>query len=256
MSGTSLSGRVTLTVFVIVLASLTLSASLNYLKFERVLQRNEHARYEFIAHDLRGVIEDSMRIGLPLSALRSIQALLDRRRAGDRYLAQITVFDEAGARLYDTDRSAAAPVPQSWRDAAEHAHSGMSRTAGPVIIEPLVNNYGRMVGGLALRYSDAGLRRTMDAIGVILQQAILEAALPSMVALVLGVGLVLRDTRRRLHRTRQAVFEALTEAVPTDHPAAAARAEDAAPDRFEDAIRQALTAIRSTERSIETMDAR
>ena len=254
MSGTSLSGRVTLTIFVIVLVSLMLSAVLNYLKFEKVLKRNEHARYEFITHDLRSVTEDSMRIGLPLSALRSTQALIDRRRAGDRYIAQITVFDEAGNRLYDTDRSVVAAVPKIWRQAAVRPPGSGVGPGGPVIIEPLVNNYGRTVGGLALRYSEVGLRRTMQGIGVILEQAVLEAALPSMVVLALGLALAFRNARRRLNGTRHAAFASLTETVPPDPSAHDEHAP--VPERFEDAIEQALALIRRTERSLETMEAR
>lgn len=254
MSGTSLNGRVTLTIFVIVLTSLTLSAVLNYLKFQKVLERNEHARYEFIAYDLRGVIEDSMRIGLPLSSLRSTQALLDRRRAADRYIARITVFDETGLRLYDTDRTAAANVPSGWVHEALHPNARPSAAAGSTIIEPLANNYGRIVAGLALQYSEVGLQRTLQAISVILEQAILEAALPSMLALVAGVALVLRDTRRRLNGTRNAVFNALTETVAGD-PSLVDQPRPV-PEHIEDAIEDALAVIRRTEHSLEAIDAR
>ena len=132
-SGTSLVGRVTITAFVIVLASLVLSATLNLLKFEKVVRQKEQARFEFLTSDLASAVQDGMRIGLPLSALRSIQPLIDRRRTIDQLIERIVVFDEAGRRLYSTDRATSAeqPVPQQLAPSRPRERSCRGPPPGP-----------------------------------------------------------------------------------------------------------------------------
>ncbi|WP_191060591.1 hypothetical protein [Geminicoccus harenae] len=213
-SGTSLVGRLALTAFVLVLASLLLSAALNLLKFHRVVQQKEQARFEFLASDLAAAIQDGMRIGLPLSALRSIQPLIDRRRTIDRLIDWVVVFDDAGRRLYSTDRGAASdqPVPDAWRAAVHERQGeaiGQRRLDVSVIVVPLTNLFEQPVGGLALGYSEAGIERTMIAIRVILGQAILEASVPAAIVLILGIALVMHRSRRRMQASSHAIMDAI-----------------------------------------------
>ena len=251
LSGTSLVGRLTITAFVIVLASLVLSATLNLLKFEKVVRAKEQARFEFLTSDLAAAIQDGMRIGLPLSSLRSIQPLIDRRRTIDRLIAWIVVFDENGHRLYSTDRTTAAdqPVPDEWRNAAHASEADGSckpvRVAEPVIVMPLTNLFDQQVGGVALGYSENGIERTMEAIQVILGQAILEASVPSALALLLGVAVVMHRTRKRLEVSTSAVMAAIGDAGTAD----AGQVED--PDPVAGVIRRTLLRLNGAERSIE-----
>jgi hypothetical protein len=255
LSGTSLIGRLTLTAFVIVLASLVLSATLNMLKFEKVVRQKEQARFEFLASDLASAIQDGMRIGLPLSALRSIQPLIDRRRTIDRLIDWIVVFDENGRPLYGTDRTAAAdrPVPEEWQTAAHGSPTtgrlSAVRLDAPVIVVPLINLFDQQVGGLALGYSENGIEHTMDAILVILGQAILEASVPSALLLFLGVALVMRRTRKRLHASTAAVMVVIGDAASDTTDA------ENEQDPVADVIRKTLGRLGAAEQRIEQADA-
>lgn len=255
LSGTSLVGRLTITAFVIVLASLVLSATLNLLKFEKVVRAKEQARFEFLTSDLASAIQDGMRIGLPLSSLRSIQPLIDRRRTIDRLIESIVVFDENGHRLYSTDRTTAAdqPVPDVWRRAAQASVAEGTdkpvRVAEPVIVMPLTNLFDQQVGGVALGYSENGIERTMESIQVILGQAILEASVPSALALLLGVAVVMHRTRKRLEISTSAVMAAIGDAGT----AQAGKVEDS--DPVAGVIRRTLQRLNGAERSIEQADA-
>ncbi len=253
-SGTSLVGRLALTAFVIVLASLVLSATLNLLKFEKVVRQKEQARFEFLANDIASAIQDGMRIGLPLSALRSIQPLIDRRRTIDALIDWVVVFDENGRRLYATDRTTAPdmPVPDAWRDALHDSSAAAPaavRLDEPVIVVPLSNLFDQQVGGLALGYSEDGIERTMVAIRVILGQAILEASVPAAIALILGVALVMHRTRRRMQASAAAVMDVVSDSV-------AERAPGTAPiDPVAGMVRGTLGRLKSVERSIEQVEA-
>ncbi|HEX2525900.1 MAG TPA: hypothetical protein VHL31_06290 [Geminicoccus sp.] len=258
LSGTSLVGRVTITAFVIVLASLVLSATLNLLKFEKVVREKEQARFEFLASDLASAIQDGMRIGLPLSALRSIQPLIDRRRTIDRLIEWIVVFDENGRPLYSTDRTTTAeqPVPASWLQAAnERATDDRHpvRVDEPVIVMPLTNLFDQPVGGIALGYSENGIQYTMEAIQVILGQAILEASVPSAFLLLLGAALVMHRTRRRLAAGTASVMAAIGDAGIEQ--AGKRPHSEAAVDPVAGVIRQTLQKLGGAERRIEQAEA-
>lgn len=256
-SATSLVGRLALTGFLIVLASLALSATLNLLKFEKVVQQKEQARFEFLASDLAAAIQDGMRIGLPLSALRSIQPLIDRRRTIDRLIDWIVVFDDQGRRLYSTDRSAAAdaPVPDAWREAARQQPQSPAlptiRLEMPVIVVPLTNLFDQQVGGLALGYSEGGIERTMVAIRVILGQAILEASIPAALVLILGVAWVMHRTRQGMQTGIATIMDAIGDAPAGP---AAAGPPPAAHDPVAGLIRTTLGRLDAAERRVEQAD--
>ncbi|WP_027132447.1 hypothetical protein [Geminicoccus roseus] len=253
LSGTSLVGRLALTAFVIVLASLALSATLNLLKFEKVVRQKEQARFEFLTRDLASTIQDGMRIGLPLNALRSLQPLIDRRRTIDRLIEWIVIFDDKGRRLYTTDRTAAVdqPVPAAWQEASRLEPGQVAqpvRLDVPVIVVPLVNLFDRPVGGLAVGYSESGIEQTMLAIRVILGQAILEASVPAAVVLILGVAMVMHRTRRRMRASTVAVMSAI------DGSADRSSTSGGAPDPVASVISETLDRLARTERHIERAD--
>ena len=114
---------------------------------------------------------------------------------------------------------------------------------------PLTNLFDQEAGGIALGYSEDGIERTMQAIQVILGQAILEASIPSALLLLLGVALVMHRTRKRMEAGTAAVMAAIGDAGVADPP------EQHDQDPVARVIRQTLRRLTGAERTIEQAEA-
>lgn len=189
---------------------LGLAVLLNYAKFERAFGSLAESRLGFLVQDLRGTLEFGLDLGLDPTAMANTAAILAREAAKDSSILWIVVFDREGQVLYRQQSDSAEPaitaLPPGWASAImRHPPTPVWRASEPetlVIGTPLINNFGRAVGGIALRYDrafyDRELARLLSDLtwtaGLILIGA-------SLLALG-GVWLLFRGTARALERTR------------------------------------------------------
>lgn len=200
-AGTSLIARISITIAGLAIFATLLSGAVNYLKFVQVIRDQERSRYQFVLGDLKTTIEDSLTIGLPLPVLRNTQSLIQRTKASDAAITGITVFDQNGIRLFDTERGhgTAAPVDADWVQKARH-NQQWSEDRPELLVEgaPIRDSLGQVIGGVVLRRSPADTQRMTSEILVKMVRVGLQVAIGASIASVLGVWLVLRATRAQL----------------------------------------------------------
>ncbi len=210
MIGASLTVRLSAAIVAIVFSAATLTAALNYLKFQNLLESHSAGIYQFVVSDLRATVEAGIDLGLPLNGLTNIQALIDRRNAQDKVILRIAVFNESGRIIFDTDRSRIGEaIPPAWRPA--HAVSKgwrFSRGEEWIAGAPIVNNFEKEVGGIVLRYDPEVVgRKTTSILLAMISEAVVINGIGSLLA-ILGVWLLVRRARRALADSVRAIADA------------------------------------------------
>ncbi|RAU22280.1 hypothetical protein CU669_09155 [Paramagnetospirillum kuznetsovii] len=152
----SLVRKVTLALVTILLCTLLVSGFFAYYKFESVYSSLVQSRYSFVVFTIKKRVEDNLNLGLALRQLRQVQDVLEREKTRDPQVIAVEVFDARGEVLFDTDRGAiGSKVPQ---DLIEAIRGGSSQAFGTtdednlIVGLPLVNNLGKVEGGVVLRY--------------------------------------------------------------------------------------------------------
>lgn len=172
----------------VVVLALLVTTTLSYLVYERILSGLLISRFALVANELRAEIEASLDLGLPLGELDNVQQLLAKRRSTDDQIVGITIFDGKGVILFDTERrEAGARVAAGWLVGSETA-TGQAQDA--LTIEPftvgtsLVNSFGKLTGGIIIRYSSTYLHAKLDSMILRLGEVVgLVLALSACIAL-------------------------------------------------------------------------
>lgn len=198
--GTSITVRITLTILIVIVATVSLTAYLNHAKFERSLNNLARSRFAFVLGDIKNTIEISMNLGLQLTTLRNTQEVLEREQAQDRQILAIDVYDDANVFVFSTQGDAVGKTaPSAWlRQAAAAGEGAWSIDEGDatVIGVTLVNNFDKVVGGVVLRYSRGFYQQVSKRVFYELGQiALIIAAAAALLALVAYV-IFLRGMRR------------------------------------------------------------
>ncbi|OYQ19679.1 hypothetical protein [Elstera cyanobacteriorum] len=116
-------------------------------------------RFLFVSQSLKTALELNIGLGFPLAELRVSQDLIEREKADDDQILAIEVLDDTGRSLFSTDRGTVGEdAPADWLQALQ-VSSGQRWTVTErdaiVIGVPIVNDFERTVGYVALQYSKA-----------------------------------------------------------------------------------------------------
>lgn len=135
--------------------ALATTATLGYFIYERTLSGLVVSRFEFIARELKRKVEAGLDLGLPLGELENVNDLLSQEIATDNALVRLSVESARGIILFDTDASRIGSRSSSdWLD----QNMGTAKNSDVIVREsevgvPLVNSFGKVVGGLLVDYS-------------------------------------------------------------------------------------------------------
>jgi hypothetical protein len=145
-------------------------------------------------------------------------AILTREAAQDPHILSISVFNEQGRILHQYQSELlshypVAPLASTWLETVLRTTSKTPQHASDpetlMVGAPLINNFGRTVGGLILRYDrsfhDQELKQTLLNL---IRAALLILVAASLIALF-SVWLLFRDTRRELRQVRVALEDFL-----------------------------------------------
>ena len=135
---------------------------LNFFKYRSTAEGIVTERLLVIGHTVENSIQQSLSLGLQFTSLDALPATMERERANDDLIVSVEVFDTSGRPAYSTDRRRATlDMPAPWFAAAKRAgkadwsvRDGADSAAGVV----LENNFGLIVGYLAVRYDSARVR--------------------------------------------------------------------------------------------------
>jgi hypothetical protein len=141
---------------------------LNFFKYRNNAERIIKERLVVTGTSIENSIQSSLALGLQFSDLGTLPGTLERERATDDLILSIEVFDTEGKPLYSTDRlRATRDVSPAWLTAARQAapddwfvRDGNESAAGIAIR----NNFGLVIGYLALRYSEQQVAESTRAV--------------------------------------------------------------------------------------------
>ena len=175
-------------------------------------------RYAYILAELKQRVEAPLSLGLQVESLDYLQRLLEREAAGDPDILSIDLFNSSGDQLFTTDaddiRSAVPsswlqdtqnlPPPESEAEGRQEAYWLAEERDGRVVGVALYNDFGLLVGGLALRH------QVTDVGESLLYPATLRLLAIAAVATFFG-GLGFWWLNRPLERQTEALIAAVKE---------------------------------------------
>lgn len=186
-----------ITVAVLVcLFAVGMAALLNYFKYRSTADRLITARLNVVGQGIENSIQASLALGLSFGELAMLPSLIEREKKADPLILDIKVFDPDGKPLYGTGREATTrATPASWLAAARRAGDadwsvieGDNSAVGLAI----KNNFGLIVGYLAVNYSRTSIDRDAHAVAKELALASLAvcAVAAALAALVLNLAML------------------------------------------------------------------
>ncbi len=188
MVGGALALRTGAVIAATVALAVLLSVVLSGLKFEQKLRDVTSSRLSVVADEMRRRVEYGLTLGLDLSELVDLQALVERAGSGEEILG-VEVVDDDGIVLFAADPAAVGrPSPVHWDIDATLPTSGIrQQVAGDALIlaADVRNSFGQTVGQVVLRSSLGGLRGRIARVeGELAAGALLLVAAAAAVTLV------------------------------------------------------------------------
>jgi hypothetical protein len=180
-----------------------MAALLNYFKYRSTADHIVSGRLIVIGKGIENSIQAQVALGISFDDLGTLTGLMERERAADGLIAEISVFDAEGKPLYTTDQARAPQaVPASWLTAAHRAGDAdwaVDDGADSAVGMSIKNSFGLTLGYLALRYSrdkiDAAAHGVAKRLALSALAAFAGAALLASLALVLAMRPLQRDIR-------------------------------------------------------------
>jgi len=189
-----------------------MAALLNYFKYRSTADRLITARLIVIGKGVENSIQASLSLGLSFKELGTLPALMERARTADPLIREIKVFDPKGQPMYGTNpQGMTQTAPASWLAAARRAGDAswsVIEDDNSAVGISIKNNFGLIVGYLALNYSRTTIDRDAHAVG----RGLALAALGIFAAAAALAALLLNFTMRPLERHMSAVETALEHA--------------------------------------------
>lgn len=205
----SLARKVSLALVSILAFTLLVTGFFAYYKFESVFSAQVQSRYSFVVFTIKKRVEDSLNLGFALRQLRQVQEIIEREKLRDPQILAVEVFDSRGEVLFDTDRGAIGS--QVSEGLAEAIRGGMQQSFSVldednlIVGLPLVNNLGRVEGGVVLRYPVAYVEKGVGGLAAHLLKSIGIALLASSVVAVAGLYWLFGGVGRKLDSMRGAM---------------------------------------------------
>jgi len=150
----ALSLKIIVAVIGISTSVLGVAGYLSYAKFAQTALSLTEARLFVSVREMRGAIATGLSIGLPLSMMSNVQAVLEREARKDPRIRGIAVFDEHGRELYGIGRRDHDALPDIAAGAPEWS---ATLTRAIVAGAELRDSLGLPAGRLALWYERESL---------------------------------------------------------------------------------------------------
>ena len=140
----SLRVKLVLAIVSVLLFSVGLNTTLNFLNFEKRLTNTSDSIYQTVVDETHNDISQAISLGLPLSSISNIQSILERRTKLVDGINELSVVDNEGKRLFGS---------------GTHASTGER-----LLSVPIKNTFGVNVGEIHLYYSTSRLDRVIHSL--------------------------------------------------------------------------------------------
>ena len=209
--------------------AMALTVLLNQAKFGDILRGLDDSRVSVVTLDTSRRLRQAVDLGLPLEDIAESQAIVDFLVEEYPELQSVSIFDADGRLLVHGGQALEvepAEVPADWSADNRDAGGDVWRLETPrsfVVGAPVVNNFGKLEGGVAVRYGKTRYSRIVGG----LTDELVETAIPLFIATgllaVLGTAAVLRrliSTARRLGTAVEGLLDTAPQASDLDEFAA------------------------------------
>ncbi len=149
-------------IFVILVAPALLATTLAAVASFDFLQRSFSTllqeRMAVLADDVASLAEENDTLGQTLASFTPLQHRLEAEKSRNPELAAIAVLNGLGAVVFDTDRPGiGSRAPDGWLPGRDLGTQRWSRSAddGLIIGSPIINSFGRPIGAVVVRVSNA-----------------------------------------------------------------------------------------------------
>lgn len=132
---------------------------LDYFKYRKTAEQLMEQRLHYLGNSIETNIQQSLAVGLQFTDIGTLPATLERARASDIILVGVDVMDTDGKVVYSTDPPRVGSTePDSVLKAALNAGGkdwAAHATSEPAVGTAIQNNFGLLIGHVALRYSSS-----------------------------------------------------------------------------------------------------
>jgi hypothetical protein len=193
------------------------AALLNYFKYRSTADRLITARLIVIGKGIENSIQASLALGLSFNELAMLPSLIERERKADPLILEIKVFEPDGKPLYGTNpQGMTQAAPASWLAAARRvgdASWSVVEGDNSAVGISIKNNFGLIVGYLALNYSRTSIDRDAHIVAKELALASLAVFAAAAVLAALALNLAMRGLERDM-RVVEAALQHSGSATP------------------------------------------
>ena len=203
--------------------TMALMILLNQQKFADILRGLDDSRVSVVTLDTSRRLRQAVDLGLPLKDIAESRSIVDALIDDYPELQSVSIFDARGRLLEHGGNaldSGQAEAPAAWTGGNREAEGEVWRIEDPesfVVGAPVINNFGKLEGGVAVRYSKA---RYSSIVGGLTKELIEAAAvifLASGLLAVLGTAAALWKLTTTARYLRQSV-ESLLKPEPDEAP--------------------------------------
>ena len=233
--------------------TMALMVLLNQHKFADILRGLDDSRVSVVTLDTSRRLRQAVDLGLPLKNIAESKAMVDTLVADYPELQSVSIFDSRGELLVhggDGLNGDVLQAPQNWTDGNQAAEGQVWRTEGPesfVVGAPVINNFGKLEGGVAVRYSKERFTGIVDDLTMELLESAALIFVASGLLAVLGTAAALWRLTRVSRYLRQSVVSLLN-AAPVETPAA--ETELAEFMEYSASVRETAATLDAAERDI------
>ncbi len=205
--------------------TMALMILLNQHKFADILRGLDDSRVSVVTLDTSRRLRQAVDLGLPLKDIAESRAMVDTLVSDYPELQSVSIFDSRGKLLVHGGNElngGESQAPRNWTEGNRTAEGQVWRIEDPesfVVGAPVVNNFGKLEGGVAVRYSKARFANIVAGLTTeLLESAVLIFVASGLLA-ALGTAAALWRLTRVVGYLRHSV-ESLLKAAPAETPAA------------------------------------
>lgn len=204
--------------------TMALMILLNQQKFADILRGLDDSRVSVVTLDTSRRLRQAVDLGLPLKDIAESSSIVEALIEDYPELQSVSIFDAGGHVLVhggnqlDGGRSEAPAVWVSDNQAAEGEVWRLEDLESFIVGAPVINNFGKLEGGVAVRYSKARYSSIVAGLTNELVEAAAIIFLASGLLAVLGTAAALWKLTRTVRYLRQSV-ENLLKPGPDNAPA-------------------------------------
>ena len=191
--------------------TMALMILLNQHKFADILRGLDESRVSVVTLDTSRRLRQAVDLGLPLKNIAESRSIVDALIDDYPELESVSIFDGRGKLLVhggSAPSGGSTEAPPAWTAGNRMAEGEVWRIEDPasfVVGAPVVNNFGKLEGGVAVRYSKTRYSRIVEGLTTELLEAAVLLFLASGVLAVLGTAAALWRLTRTARYLRQSV---------------------------------------------------